>query len=604
MKKQLILIGIVFIITTSVSWAGKPGEPDKTERQETQGKSAEKDTDRKAREAREEVSKAAQDKEHKATPAKTPEIAQKPQTLDAWRTEIDKAVSAGKNPRALQLQFIEFLTQDNAAQAITKEMKSNFDYYNNPNKYPDFILNALTAVVTHSGIEDKNKITWAVLDTINNAILGFDRYNEYHQADALKLLKTRIIQNLNPWTLSPNRWAWVRKIWPPEFTYKLRLLDDPNKLSTIIFKGVTKKPDQEINPDRRANTFTTSFNTFATFLKDFPASEKPFQETRARLIKEGQARYKKYYDDLITRRAELAGNNSVFRLLESTIEYDLEKKQLLFDIIDNDQQKQQLAKLFLDNIISLPDTILYAFFNQFKNDPVLWKTVTPLQFLGLQTRKLLAPENYEEWISLRKIAGLDNEQLNQFIHTWNQLPTTLDPSDKNRITTWFDIVKYLGFSKPDLKPTLINALRDKLKKAQTSPEKEWALAQLNALEKNKGYEFFDDYQKAKGGEKRKAEGATDKEKQQKAESESTKTPQQPSTPKKEWFEILGVEKTATDQAIRTAYRKLVLKWHPDRFSEKSPKEKQEAKEKTEEIINAYDDFLMSRDLKGYQPSID
>lgn len=45
--------------------------------------------------------------------------------------------------------------------------------------------------------------------------------------------------------------------------------------------------------------------------------------------------------------------------------------------------------------------------------------------------------------------------------------------------------------------------------------------------------------------------------------------------------ILGVPPTATQEQIRSAYKKLILKWHPDR--NKSP----EAEEMTKKIIAAY-----------------
>ncbi|XP_004555561.1 dnaJ homolog subfamily B member 2 isoform X2 [Maylandia zebra] len=52
----------------------------------------------------------------------------------------------------------------------------------------------------------------------------------------------------------------------------------------------------------------------------------------------------------------------------------------------------------------------------------------------------------------------------------------------------------------------------------------------------------------------------------------------------DYYSILGVSKTATQDDIKKAYRKLALKWHPD----KNPDNKEEAEKKFKEVAEAYE----------------
>src|SRR5476649_3084110 len=56
----------------------------------------------------------------------------------------------------------------------------------------------------------------------------------------------------------------------------------------------------------------------------------------------------------------------------------------------------------------------------------------------------------------------------------------------------------------------------------------------------------------------------------------------PATMKTDYYEILQIERTATDGEIKTAYRKLAMEFHPDR-NPNNP----EAEEKFKECSEAY-----------------
>lgn len=51
---------------------------------------------------------------------------------------------------------------------------------------------------------------------------------------------------------------------------------------------------------------------------------------------------------------------------------------------------------------------------------------------------------------------------------------------------------------------------------------------------------------------------------------------------KDYYKVLGIQKGATDEDIKKAYRKQALKWHPDKNKAAN------AEEKFKEIAEAYD----------------
>ena len=57
--------------------------------------------------------------------------------------------------------------------------------------------------------------------------------------------------------------------------------------------------------------------------------------------------------------------------------------------------------------------------------------------------------------------------------------------------------------------------------------------------------------------------------------------------KRDYYEVLGLEKSASADDIKAAYRKAALKWHPDRWVSGTDAEKKTAEEKFKEASEAY-----------------
>ena len=64
----------------------------------------------------------------------------------------------------------------------------------------------------------------------------------------------------------------------------------------------------------------------------------------------------------------------------------------------------------------------------------------------------------------------------------------------------------------------------------------------------------------------------------------------------DYYELLGVPRTASEDEIKKAYRKLALKWHPDRHPAEG---KAKAEEKFKQISEAYEVLSDSKTRQRY-----
>eukprot|EP00906_Rhabdomonas_costata_P015290 RCo021995 len=66
-------------------------------------------------------------------------------------------------------------------------------------------------------------------------------------------------------------------------------------------------------------------------------------------------------------------------------------------------------------------------------------------------------------------------------------------------------------------------------------------------------------------------------------------------PRKDYYAVLGVSSTATEEEVKKAYRQLAIRWHPD----KNPDNKEEAEAKFKEIAEAYEVLSDAQRRRAY-----
>ena len=72
-------------------------------------------------------------------------------------------------------------------------------------------------------------------------------------------------------------------------------------------------------------------------------------------------------------------------------------------------------------------------------------------------------------------------------------------------------------------------------------------------------------------------------------------PKKPVTPRKpEWWEVLQVPPTATDEEIKRAYRRLIKESHPDKAAHLPPETQQANEHEAKQLNDAYERAMNAR----------
>jgi len=64
-----------------------------------------------------------------------------------------------------------------------------------------------------------------------------------------------------------------------------------------------------------------------------------------------------------------------------------------------------------------------------------------------------------------------------------------------------------------------------------------------------------------------------------------------------WYKILGLTKNATDADVKKAYRKMAVKYHPDKVAHLGKEIQKTAEDKFKAVNDAYNEIKKQRNLR-------
>ena len=70
-----------------------------------------------------------------------------------------------------------------------------------------------------------------------------------------------------------------------------------------------------------------------------------------------------------------------------------------------------------------------------------------------------------------------------------------------------------------------------------------------------------------------------------------------------FYDTLGVGKSASEAELKKAWRKLAVKWHPDKHVNDTPAQQEAAETKFKDILNAYQELSNKKKREIYGQSI-